>query len=1504
MRTHVDNCRLPGIGSSALLALVAGLMSPLAQAAAPGTVDLLATPPEITASVAPNVALTFDDSGSMDWEYMPDTRPYQDNVAPVSNDGWGLSTSITTDSSKPWFCAGRFDAGVTDPNNPRSKPMNGMYYDPNVTYRPPLTADGVTEFPQADFTNAWNQGIEYNRPLNSTTASGTRNLRAASFCRTAQPLADPTYFQLEGNDFSQDWNDTSLISSNNNWSSVPSLYGYHSDRSGTTSGIDPNSAALLGYSTTTLRVNANATTGTTSTGGVYEMSGGAQINGDPTIAMLGSTSVDAPYILLRLNTVRCTNVNIRYRLRDLNPSNTTAIQQVGFQARAADSGNFTALAYHANANNGGDTLGSVTLDSSFNGKEKVQVRWMTTNAGPGSTGDNMIGVDDIKVTATCTQQTDDENAGYYRLKASVTLTQDSFGRITTPEATIYDATNWEWVPLPVTQRQNFANWYSYYRDRNASAITAMSRAFAPFDENIRVVWQNLGLNDATSAPVLVREGTPMYKFANDLTDGVSGNDDVRDRFYNWLFQIPKSGNTPNVAATVRAGQYFTGAGGAVDTNPYWDRDLNRELSCRQNFHINMSDGFWNNTNPHANATATNRRYVDSSIPALPDGRPYNTSDAQTKFFNRFSGTQIEPTLTDIMFHFWATDLRPDFANADSTRLKVPPFIPDRSTNLFGTPIGSGQDPRDNKEVYWNPANDPATWPHMVNFDISFGLDGTIPQTEDVYESLRLGNNASFIWPYPGGVTVDDGRKLDDFWHSALVSRGRFLSAKNPEQLISALQDIIASIIARRGASTAVSVSLPIITDGTTGYTAGYDTTDWSGFVTRNTLDPLTAERVDVLWDAGCLLTGGACSSTAETGLPVRDPNTRVILTSTGTPGTGAPFRWANLTNNQRSRLNVDPTTIRLDLNTWTTDAFGSRRLDYLRGVRTNESTPSPHFRQRSSVLGAVIRGQPIYVSSPTAGYPDTFPVGSPEDNARIAGNSYAQYQITHRERQPTVYVAANDGMLHAFNGANGNERWAYVPNTVIENFRLTRSTQFEGGFTPTVDDKPLVTDVFINNAWRTVMLGSMRLGGRGVYLLDITNVPASGATESDLASRIPLWEFSNVPPAGDLGSDCGAGARHCSSLGYTYESANVARIFYQNKWVALVSSGYFPTESTDPASLSPKANQTSLLVIDLATGQLIREILTSSATQTATQSFGLSQPIVMDTGTDFIDDVAIAGDLAGNLWRFDLSGATPAEWKVDLMFTTYGAGGGATAGAVGIVGERPIASAPIVMKDSTTREPIIVFGSGKFIGLPDRTAAIPQQSFYGVEDYGTCNLTNPTACSVYPIRPNALTVQKITQASNAVRTINVSTETAPTTSRGWRLRLDVGSEPGERSLDSPFPFYSSNQVLLRSIIPKGVDPCDPGARYGLMVVNAADGGPKVDPADPTASRVVGGVVASATPPGEPITLRGGGNVVIAGLTERDGIGAIVNQAVVDAITGALSRADDIWHRGAWRDLQQ
>lgn len=1233
LQSSIGSIRATGLIATLVLAAGAGVFPVTAHAApAAGTVDLLATPPELTATVSPNLVLTFDDSGSMGNTYMGDYRPF---YAPGTNTGWGSASA-----SNPWVCAGAIDPRSSDPADPRSLPMNGVYFNPNSVYNPPMYKDGLTSFPQSPWTAAWDNGIVVNRPT-SPTSSTTRNLGSYSgFC--------------------------------------------------------------------------------------------------------GS------------------------------------------------------------------------------------------------------------------------KAGYYRLKSTTTLAFDSAtGRLDSASLTkLYTAANWEWVAVLTTQQSNFANWYSYYRNRQNSAITSVSRAFAPFDQNVRVAWQNINSNQIGAT-------TKIYKFVDDAT-----TNNVRTNFYNWLFAIPASGGTPNQAAADRAGKFYQRATGAADTNPYWDRDLNRELSCRQNFHIQMTDGLWNGSTVN---TATDDN--DPTSRTLPDGRTYSTTAQESKIMSNELGPNAR-SMADIAFHYWATDLRPDFTAQASTRLKVSPYIPDKSLSLFGgTPLAAGDDPRNKAEIYWNPVNDPASWSHMVNFMIGFGASGTILQNDANYDRLRRGQIA---WPATV-LGTDDDRKIDDMWHAAINSRGQFFTASSPDELVTALTNIIASIIARRGSSTPATISIPLITDTTTSYKAGYDTTDWSGTLTRVALDPVTGAETSIVWDAACLLTGGTCPSRplAPATTP-RDPNSRIVITTDGPAGTGKPFRWANLSTQQRLRLNVNPATIRLDLlpQTWTADAYGSQRVDYIRGERTYESTPAPKFRSRSSVMGAVLKGEPEYVSSPISGHRDSFPSGSPEAVAAASGDTYAKFQSDNKSRSPTVYVAANDGNLHAFNAMSGVERWAYVPNIIINNFNLTKYTQSGVGLVPTVDDRPRQIDAFINGSWKTVLTGTTRLGGRGVFALDVTN-PAM-ANEAGAAS-VAMWEFSNVDPSGGGGSGCAEGDRFCSSLGYTYDSVNVTRIKYQDKWVMLVSSGYFPTDPLDPSSRETVAGQTSLMVIDLATGQLIREIKTSSAPQprpVGFKTFGLSAPIVYDFGSNQIADLAVAGDLAGNLWRFDLSDANPSNWKVDLMFADYGSGGAANAG------DQPFSFNPSALRDPVTRGPIFVIGTGKYIGLPDRTSAIPMQSYYGIRDYGT-NSTN------YPIQVNQLVSQTLVQDGNGVRSITTENP-VPDTKRGWRIPINIASEPGERAERRAFPLYSSNQVLLYTLIPKGVDPCDPGNRFGLMVVSAATGSVRKNASNyGSTGGVVGGVISAPNPPRDPITsVGGGGNEVPLPIGVAD--------EVKEAIKQALS--DDVWHRGAWREL--
>ncbi len=211
---------------------------------------------------------------------------------------------------------------------------------------------------------------------------------------TARPArADSTYQTLP---FSQDWSNTGLITTTDDWSGVPGITGYLGG--GLTGGTGTDPQTVLG-SNTTEDVNANQTNPSTfSAGGVteYELT-------NPTIGLAGSGSANAPSIVLFLNTSGQTGINISYNVRDLDGSTDDAIQQVALQYRLGASGNFTNVpdGYIPDATTGPSlatlvTAKSVALPAAVDNQPQVQVRIITTNAVG---NDEAIGIDDISVTA-------------------------------------------------------------------------------------------------------------------------------------------------------------------------------------------------------------------------------------------------------------------------------------------------------------------------------------------------------------------------------------------------------------------------------------------------------------------------------------------------------------------------------------------------------------------------------------------------------------------------------------------------------------------------------------------------------------------------------------------------------------------------------------------------------------------------------------------------------------------------------------------------------------------------------------------------------------------------------------------------------------------------------------------------------------------------------------------------------------------------------------------------
>jgi type IV pilus assembly protein PilY1 len=284
-----------------------------------------------------------------------------------------------------------------------------------------------------------------------------------------------------------------------------------------------------------------------------------------------------------------------------------------------------------------------------------------------------------------------------------------------------------------------------------------------------------------------------------------------------------------------------------------------------------------------------------------------------------------------------------------------------------------------------------------------------------------------------------------------------------------------------------------------------------------------------------------------------------------------------------------------------------------------------------------------------------------------------------------VYVGANDGMLHAFKAGDGTEIFGYVPYLVYDHLKDLADPDYNHRFyvdlTPTVRKGQ---NLLGGAGDQVILVGGLGKGGKGYFALNITNPLATSADQV-------LWEF----PRQDTS------AEHVADMGYSFSKPVVVRSYKAApSWVVITGNGYN----------SPNGDAV-LFILDPIKGDVIKKITTASGPDN-----GLSSPIAVDVDFDDVVDFVYAGDLKGNLWKFDLISNQVTNWGVAFKDS----GGKAVplfvardpAGA-----SQPITSRPDVMFHPKKHGLMVCFGTGKFLGLDDYSD-IQTQTIYGLWDYG------------------------------------------------------------------------------------------------------------------------------------------------------------------------------------------
>ncbi|MCP5327205.1 MAG: PilC/PilY family type IV pilus protein [Steroidobacteraceae bacterium] len=474
---------------------------------------------------------------------------------------------------------------------------------------------------------------------------------------------------------------------------------------------------------------------------------------------------------------------------------------------------------------------------------------------------------------------------------------------------------------------------------------------------------------------------------------------------------------------------------------------------------------------------------------------------------------------------------------------------------------------------------------------------------------------------------------------------------------------------------------------------------------------------------------------------------RKILSWNPTSAQGIAFRWpANPMAPTATTLNAAQIA---DLNG---DGLGAQRLAYLRGSASNEGTGVTDFRVRNvSKLGDIVNSSPAFVGPP---------------RLNIADSSYVAFKSTYASRPNMIYVGANDGMLHAIDAETGEERFAYVPAAVYP--RLSGLTAQGFSHKYLVDGSPVAADIKFGSNWHTLLVSGLAAGGKSLFALDVTNpATVSEATPTSTA----LWEFSHA------------------NLGLTYAQPTIIRLNDGSPGV-VVGNGYNNTGT----------GRASLFIINAQTGALIRELDTGIG-NTITPN-GLSTPAVIDLDGNGTADYAYAGDLRGNVWKFDLTGNNSSSWSVAFsgspLFTARDSGGTA----------QPITSAIEV-----SRHPqgglIVLFGTGRYIEAAD-VSATATQSLYGIRDNGSA-VSNRTTL----VQQTVIDTQ--TASGHQYRAVSANTVNWASKD-GWYMDLPTA---GERVVVDP--ILRNGRLIVPTTIPSG-NVCDAGGYSWLMEIDYLSGG--------------------------------------------------------------------------------
>ncbi len=1009
------------------------------------------------------------------------------------------------------------------------------------------------------------------------------------------------------------------------------------------------------------------------------------------------------------------------------------------------------------------------------------------------------------------------------------------------------------------ERTNFANWYSYYRTRMLTMKTSAGLAFKNVSDSYRVGYSTIGYTGTSST------SNDFLKIADfDVTQKAS----FYSKLYkaNPTHWTPLRAALSK-AGLIYAGKLLTGADDPVQyscqqnftilsTDGYWNNNeetgsyvpkgLDGNSVGNQDAHElrPMYDGTVtsnvtyttamltvsgsastsvsritvngvtitssNGTNASSNnntvaariASAINRNgytatasgnIVTIKAPTNVGAITYTpvvtksggmsiTATAFSSGTNSVTTGGVSNSLADVAAYYYNTDLRTAALGNCTGALGAGTDVCENNV------LGSGADNKGSQ--------------HMTTFTLGLGVNGLLDYSENYLsggsDDFKAITNGTKNWPDP--IANNGPERIDDLWHAAVNGRGTYFSAQTPDSLVRGITKALTGAKVRDGSGAAAATSNlePVAADNFL-FLAMYRTSFWDGDLKAKTIDPST----------GVISDDASWSAQQKLDLKVDlTTDTRTIYTFNESASNKLKtFTWANLTADEKAYFNnICSPAVKLsqcsdsingpNLEQAQKDLIpGENLLKFIRGQTGYEDqagNANPIYRDREHVLGDMIGSQPVYVKVPPFAYVD---------------DNYDAFKTDKKNRLAMVYVAANDGMLHAFDAtigqtSSGTEKWAYIPPMVLPNLYKLADKNYAANHQYYVDGAPTAGDICPKaptaacgkNDWKSILVGGLNAGGKGYYALDIT----------DPANPKALWNFT-------VSND--------ADMGYSFGNPVITKRL-DGTWVVVFTSGY--NNHADGGD-----GKGHLYVLNANTGVLLSK-LDTTAGDTSTPSGLAKINAWIDSTSDNTAKRFYGGDLLGNVWRFDPDDRIGEAGNTVTLL--------AELGKVSPIGIQPVTIKPELTEITTSggNHAVVNIATGRYLGISDVTD-YSIQSIYSLKD-------NLGETGLGQVRTPGVLVQQtlITSEDGSTRTTS-SNPVDWASKSGWYMDLNPGNKsPGERvNVDMQ---QQLGLLTVAGNVPEG-NACTPGGYAWIYSLDFKTGQYVEGASGNTAGRLSSGLVA-------------------------------------------------------------